>query len=212
LSDAKPESVAAPVAAPVTAPAEPKPAEVKAPEPPAAVTPPTPPTYEAFKLPEGATLDKGRMGEFTTMLGEFETANKTDHAAMQAFGQRALDFHIQEVTRMLEGQQAAWTQMRDEWKGKFLADADMGGAHKAATMGRCGAMIEQYGGTAEQQTELRQVFAMTGAGDHPAVIRLINNMGKVLSEGTPVPAQNSKGAPQGSRASRRYAGTMNGAN
>jgi hypothetical protein len=140
---------------------------------------------------------------------------KADHAKLQAFGQQLLDKYVAEVQRIQEAGQQSWVRTRDEWKSNFINDPDLGKSNQASTLTRCASMIEQYGGSKEQVQELRQILAITGAGDHPGVIRLLNNIGKVLSEPTTtaVGRQLSPAATT-SRSARRYANTLgaNGAN
>jgi hypothetical protein len=186
-----------------------KPTETKPAEAPPA------PVFEAFKLPEGVELNQGDVGKFTEMLGKFEVETKADHTKLQAFGQQLMNTYVAEMQRMQEAGQQHWTRMRDEWKSNFINDPDIGKSNQAQTLSRCRSMIDQYGGTAEQRAELRQIFAITGAGDHPSVIRFMNNVGKVLSEPT-VTATGRQVAPAAtsSRSARRYANTLgpNGAN
>ncbi len=170
------------------------------------------PVYEPFTLPEGVSLDGERVGKFTEMLGKFEVATKADHAQVQQLGQQLVEAHIAELKRVEQAGQEAWAKMRDEWKNTFLTDREMGGNRKETTLARCGAMIEQYGGSADQVKELRTAFAMTGMGDHPALIRLLNNIGRALGEGTPVPALNPVSPVKPAKSARRYANSMNGAN
>jgi hypothetical protein len=170
------------------------------------------PAFEAFKLPEGVNLDKGELGKFQERLGKFELETKADHAKLQEFGQTLIDNYVADMRRVQEAQAAEWTRTRDEWRSNFLNDPDLGKTNQAATLTRAAQMIEQYGGTQAQVSELRQIFAVTGAGDHPAVIRLLNNIGKVLAEPS-VTATGKQLAPQtATRSARRYANTLNGAN
>lgn len=175
----------------------------------APVAPVPAPVYEAFKLPENVQLDEAQVGSFKEMLGKFETEHKADHAAMQALGQQMVDFYIAEQTRQEQAQIETWNRTIDGWKDQFIKDPELGGNRKDTTIANCGAMIEQYGGNADQITELRNAFRVTGMGNHPAMIRLLNNVAKVLSEGQPVPAIVPKAATTIPRAQRRYATTLN---
>lgn len=228
-----PEPVASP-AAPVAAtpaPAEPKPAALEPPPsllsdagkkpdvaapapadaPKAPETAPAPlPTYEAFKAPEGVELDAGQVGKFSEVLGKFEQTSKADHAAMQQFGQQIIDMYVAEQQRVAKAQFDSWVQTRDGWKSQFMNDPDIGGNNQKATLQACGAMIEQFGGTAEQIAELRTAFRMTGMGDHPALIRLLSNIGKMMGEGRPVPATVPKTPTAIPKSQRRYANSLNG--
>lgn len=196
LSEAKP------------APAVEKPAEAA----PATTPPPTteapavvsPPVFEAFKLPDGVTLDEAKLGEVNTALGKLVTENKVPQEAAQALGQQMVDMHIAELQNHLKRQDENFRQIRQSWVDAFKADPKIGGEHTEATISACGQMIEQFGGDAAQQAELRKMFRITGMGDHPGLIRLLANAAKALGEGGPVPATIPRSLPPMTRGQRRY--------
>lgn len=170
------------------------------------------PTYE-FKTPEGFEVAPEKMGEFQKLFGEFERSTGGDHVKFGEHGQKLIDFHLAELQRVHEaGEKAsreAWETMRDEWRTSFRNDTDLGGPKQQATLSACASVIDQFGGNATQRAELRQWLAVTGMGDHPALIRLLSNVQKVLGEPKIVPAIPPATKP--SRASRRYGQTQNGA-
>jgi hypothetical protein len=201
LSDA----VAKPPVAPTPAPT---PAEAA---PPAPAAEPAPlPTYEPFKAPEGVTLDANTTKSFTELLGKYEQETKTDHAKVQALGQQLTDFYLAEQKRQQDALMENFNSMRDGWRKSVTTDTDLGAHNLPTTLAAAGALIEQYGGTVEQQAELRQVLKITGAGDHPAMVRLFRNAGKHLAtEGKPVPATNPKNPAVLPRSQRRYPSLQN---
>jgi len=142
---------------------------------------------------------------------------KPNHAATQAFAQKALEFHLAQVTQSVEkakteiedSSRQAWSQMRDGWRNEFKNDRQLGGNRQNTTLAGASTMIDQFGGSDTQRAELRRVLSVTGAGDNINVIRLLSNIAKVLGEGKPVPASVPKPAPV-SRKTQRY-GNSNGA-
>jgi hypothetical protein len=216
------EAAPAPAATPATdAPTSilseaitPKSVEAPAATPPAEVAPPAPvapPTYESFKLPEGVALEEAKVGEFTKMLGEFEVANKADHAQVQAFGQRMVDLFIAEQQRQQNSLVESFTKIRDTWKSEIKADPVFGGDKYTETVKDAGRLIQEYGGTAEEIASLQHMLRITGAGDHPGLIKLIARAGATLAkEGKPVPAIVPKSPATISKSSRRYAASLNG--
>lgn len=191
----------------------PKPAEAAAPAPaPAPAEPPPAPTYEPFTLPEGVTLEAEKVSELTKLLGETELATKADHGAMQGLGQKLVDMYIAESKRVADAQQQSWIRTRDEWRNTFIADEQIGGARREATLRDCAKVIEDFGGNAEQQAQLRQAFGITGMGDHPALIRLLNNVAKVTNEPTKTATGTPAAARPASKSARRYNNSLNGAN
>lgn len=220
-ADAKPAAAAEPTSlltgdapAPADKPAADAAAPAEGQQPAAVVAEPQPlPTYE-FKAPEGFVLDDAKIGEFNSLLGEFERSTGGDHLKFGEHGQKLIDFHLNELKRVQEAaeqsSQQQWTDMRDGWRTEFRSDPDLGGAREQATLTNCKAMIDQFGGNVAQRAELKKWMAVTGLGDNPHMIRLLSNVAKVLGEGTPVPAT-TPASIKPSRANRRYAQSMNGA-
>lgn len=170
------------------------------------------PTYEKFNLPENFQVEEKTFGEFTKSLGEFERDAGVPHEKAAAFGQKLVDFYIGEQTKFVQAQQEQWRATNEQWQNDFLADKELGGNRKETTLSRAKEMISQYGGTKEQQSALKEVLTLTGAGNHPAVIRLLNNIGKALGEGKPVPAIVPKAPNVAPKSARRYqTPTINGA-
>lgn len=155
--------------------------------------------YDTLKLPEGVTAEPGQMEAFTNILGESRLPPE--------LGQKFLDLHVAEVGQLAARVQQAnydnWTKMQDTWVSEFRSDREIGGNRELTTLRTCAAVIEQYAGSPEQQAQLRKVFTDTGAGNNPAVIRFLNNIGRVLSEGRPVTAPKPP-PPPSTRQARRY--------
>lgn len=221
---ATPEPVAAPVVA--EAPAEPKApevsnsllAEAKSEEPAidapkqegeapvkeeAPADTPTAPKYEAFKLPENISVDEKDLNQFTEILGK--------HQATQEFGQELVDLHLKEqtalATRLVNHQIEVFNRQQDDRKAEFVSDPEVGGNRQKTTLETCASVIEQYGGSAEEQKSLRAMLTFSGAGNDLRLIKLFNRIGKALGEGRQVPA--NKPAPQEprSKAQSRYGST-----
>jgi hypothetical protein len=210
-----PAAIIEPVKAPETLlgadkPAEaPKPAEEN-PEAPKAeetnteggqsVEPAPPPTYDPFTLPEGIQLEAEKVTEFTGLLAELEQSGKADHTAVQAFGQKAVEFYVKEVKKALEDtnkqQIAVWEKTRNDWKESFLKDPEIGGNRFQTTVDSALNFIRTHGGTAEQQTEFRNLMETSGLGNHPAMIRLLAKAGSAMSEGVPLTALKPVSAPK----------------
>lgn len=197
-----------------------KPEEVKAEEKPAAEAPKAEepaivlPTYEKFTLPEGVTLQDEKVGEFTKLLGEFETSSKADHAATQAFGQKMVDLYTKEAAELSErvskNQVDVWNRTREGWKENFRKDREIGGNRQQTTLKQCKAVLDRYKSSAgdDRYAALTQTFSLTGAGDHPAMIHFINWSSQFATErARPVAAVVPKSPNPNSRAQRRYAGS-----
>lgn len=202
LSDAldkSPLTPTVPEAAPVVAPVE---AEVVTPniKEGQSEEPAPPPVYDAFKAPEGVTLDNERVSKFTEILSDLEVKSKADHALVQEFGQKAVDFHISEVNKAVENltdlYKKTWDRQKTEWKDSFLKDPEIGGNRFQTTVDSALTFIRTHGGTPEQQTEFRDLMEKSGLGNHPAMIRLLANAGRTMGEGKPLAASRPAPAPK----------------
>ena len=142
------------------------------------------PSYEPFSLPEGVSLDQERQSAFTAILGETEnkiiTSPAEAHALVQEMGQKLVNLYLDEAKanseRLAQQQQQVWTQTREQWVSEFKDDPEIGGNRRDTTLARCGAMVELYGRTVgpQQEQALRDAMTLTGAGDHPELLRFIN--------------------------------------
>lgn len=151
------------------------------------------PVYDAFTVPEGITLDTDRVSKFTEILAELETGGKVEHALVQQFGQKAVDFHISEIKeatdKLTSLYKQTWERQKTEWKDTFLKDPEIGGNRFQTTVDSALNFIRTHGGTPEQQTEFRNLMETSGLGNHPAMIRLLASAGRSMAEGKPLAAQ-----------------------
>jgi len=148
------------------------------------------PTYDDLTLPEG--MERENIGEFTSVLGEFEKSTKADHAEVNKLGQALLERHVAEVKKVaqviIEEQHKAFETKKSEWLDSFVKDPEIGGNRQETTANKAREFIATHGGTSEQQKEIRELMNTTGLGNHPAVIRLLANAMKGNEEGKPLPA------------------------
>lgn len=168
------------------------------------------PTYEAFTLPEGVTLENERLSDFTKTLAEFETNTKADHAEVQKLGQQLVDRYVTDVTKTIERYNEnvmnQWEKQKNEWKDSFIADPEIGGNRQETTLNSAKEFIRTHGGTSEQQSEFLKLMGSTGVGNHPAMIRMLANAMNANREGKPLPA--TKPMPeQRSKVVSRYGNT-----
>ena len=218
LSAAKPEEAPVPAAeAPAAeAPAETadaKPAEAAEAE--KAAEPPKPHVYE-IKLPDGVKLDDSKLGAFTGILGETEAKIAADpakaHEAMQEFGQKAMDLYVSEMQaaneRSARLQKEMWERTQEDWQSAFRNDPQLGKNRQETTLARMGGLMDLYGSSAgpERLAALRDIFTMTGAGNHIEVLRFVNWAAGRLTETARVvtPMMPRTPVQAGSRATRMY--------
>lgn len=138
------------------------------------------PTYEPFVVPEGITLDDKKLGEFTKKLGEIQLATKADQAVMQKFGQEMVEAHIADTTevgqRLAEHYSKAWEKQTNDWFEAFSKDPEIGDKKFETTKKSVLTAVNKYAGNETQTGEFKKFMNETGVGNHPSLIRLINNM------------------------------------
>ena len=219
-AEATPAPAPDPIVSPPVVASEPAPAEAPAPKPTAAETPtlmeevereaakpavepPKPaetpaetpaPTYE-FKLPEGVETLPETMTAYTALLAE----NKMPQEA----GQKLLDLHIsaiqQYAANVAQAQQDTFLATRKGWQDQIKADPQLGGAGFQTTSKAVARMVDLFV-PAEHRAEFDEFRRVTGAGDHPALWRLLNNLARRFDEpaAPPIPA-----APPPNRGARQ---------
>jgi hypothetical protein len=128
-----------------------------------------PEAYEAFKAPEGVVLDEAMVGDFSTVAKEL---NLTQEQA-----QKMVDFAIKRHQSLDAANQTEYTALREGWVNAAKADTEFGGANYDTNIGLAVKALDTFG-----TPELRKALDLTGAGDHPEVLRVFVRIGKAISE------------------------------
>lgn len=130
-----------------------------------------PEKYE-FKVPEGVQLDETLVGEFTPIAKELNLDN--------AQAQKLVDLYTK--TRAADTQKLydAWAQTHEKWVGEAKADKEIGGANFDANVAIAKKAMNaaQLGGGAA----LVEALNVTGAGNHPEIIRFFYKVGKLMAD------------------------------
>lgn len=143
-----------------------------------------PEKYE-FKVPEGVALDEALVGEFTPIAKELGLDNDS--------AQKLVDLYTK--TRAADTQKLydAWAQTHEKWVGDAKADKEFGGANFDASIAIAKkAMTAAVLGGGEKLVEALNV---TGAGNHPEVIRFFYKVGKLMSDDKFDTGKSQSGAP-----------------
>jgi hypothetical protein len=137
------------------------------------------PTFEPFTLPEGFQPDES-LNEFTKDLAEFTRDNGLDAAKMQAFGQQLVDKYAARTQETLERyseiQQAEQEKVASEWRTQLEKDPELGGNRLETTTQSLRQAVSKYAGSTDQVKEFQAAVETHKWGNHPALVRLINNM------------------------------------
>lgn len=131
--------------------------------------------YKDFTLPKGVELDK-------EMLDEAKTFMSKDLNLTQDKAQKLVDFHVKALQGMAEAPYQLWADTQREWQAEVAKDAELGGSNLPQVKTRIAKLLDEHG-----DPKVREALAFTGAGNHPAIIRTLNNLAKLLTEGAFIP-------------------------
>lgn len=160
--------------------------------------------YEPFTLPEGFSATPDQMAAYTGLLSEANVS--------QEIGQKLIDLHIAEISRLREAEQQrqrdVFNEMRTGWRDEFERDPQIGGNRRQTTLNSVVGFLRHYASDADHLQRVMQVAEFTGWGDNPDMIKLFANAAKGLAqqyrEGAPVRAE--RPAPMATpRYRQRYA-------
>lgn len=146
-------------------------------------SPKAPEKYEAFKLPEGATLDEGLAKEFEGVAREAGLDQGKAQKVIDLGGKLAAKLQA-DITAKVEAAQKSWADASK-------ADAEFGGAKFDENLGVAKKAIATFA-----TPELSKLLNESGLGNHPEVIRLFWKVGQAISEdklvaGSKAPASNA---------------------
>lgn len=143
-------------------------------------------TAEDIVFPEGAEINSELRDEALTIFNDRELSPKEQL-------QRLFDLQLRSSLQASEAVTAAWDKTQADWQNEVKADATIGGANLTATLGRVNKLVAEFG-----DSNTVEAFAITGAGNNPAIIRLLNNVALKLTE----PGAHVSGQPKASEMSR----------
>ena len=135
-----------------------------------------PEKYEAFKVPEGFTLDEAvskEAGDIFKNLG-----------LDQAQGQSLVDFYIAKTKEAAEAPYNEYLKMREGWQNDVKADPEIGS--RLPQVKETVARALDSLGDAKLATDFRAAMDLTGAGDHPAFIKAFYKLAQQVTEGKAV--------------------------
>lgn len=140
------------------------------------------PKFEPFTVPEGIKPDEKAMGEFTSMLAEFE-ASKPDHEKFQAFGQKALEFHISRLSQQSQELTDYYVSLHNQQKAaefeELRKDPAIGASDdkKFEQYGRDMAnFLARNGGSKEEVTAFRKFAEERGVANALPLVRVLHNL------------------------------------
>lgn len=134
-----------------------------------------PEKYEPFTMPEGVEYDEESAAAFGEIAREFDLN--------QEKAQKLVDAHIAEVQKLGEklvaDQKDQWDKMKADWADECRKSTELqneeGKIDESLSIAK--AAVEELGGE-----KLKEALDLTGAGDHPAVVKAFYTLGKYISD------------------------------
>lgn len=127
-----------------------------------------------IKVPDGSAVDDKSLATLKETLAD---ANLSPSER----GQKLFDLHNSIVKEAVEGPVNLWMKTQGEWQAAVKADAELGGANHPAVLETIAKGLEAIGGA--EAAKMREAFILTGAGNHPEIVRLMYRVGKMVTEG-----------------------------
>lgn len=185
---------------------EPKPEPTPEPTPPASLLgDPTPEstfgsdavTAEAVQelIPEGFEPDAEALTGFIEMINGAESRSAIIGGSLELLAAQQVSAEEAMVTE--------WNSTQDAWRAEVTADKTLGGENEAASLAKALTVVTTYGGTPEQVSAVKEMFKLTGAGNHLAMVRLLNNIADAVP-GEAVPVQGDLTSVAKSRADKLF--------
>ena len=148
-----------------------------------------PEKYADYTVPDGMTLDPEVKGKADAIF--------KDLGLSQEGAQRLVDFYTAETREAFEAPFNAWRDMNAKWRSDAEAHPDLKG--KLGPGQEVNVRISRALDAVGDPTlvgEFKQLMDVTGAGNHPAFIRVLNHLAKQLTEGTHVSGKGPSPAGQ----------------
>jgi hypothetical protein len=176
---------------------------------------------EGFQFDEGG---KKTIDAVTRLIDKALDDAKDDKFDHQSFRDQILQHGVSALRdadkRAGDNQRKVWNDLNSKWQSETRNAPDIGGPRLERSLATAKALIEEYGGSKAQQSELMRHIQNNGMGNYAGFIRLLANIGNKLnvfedfSVGAPSsPAQShggQRGAPGSGRAGWYTNSTNNG--
>jgi hypothetical protein len=152
-----------------------------------------PAAYEPFKLPEGIAVDPDSLGAATEL---FRAASLDQEQA-----QKFIDLAVSREQAAAQKGAQAFVDLQNKWVSEIRADPDIGGVRLAASLASASRAIDRLA-----VPGLREALNLTGAGNHPAVVKAFVRLGRMISEDRFLPGKDAEPAAPRSPAEVIYGG------
>jgi hypothetical protein len=136
------------------------------------------PEAYTFKAPEGIKLDDKALAEVTPLFKEMKLS--------QDSAQKLVDFYAKAQVSEAKRAAEAVTSMRTEWRDAVMKDSELGPKLETIKADIGKAITVASAGDPKLVADFKAAMDLTGAGDNPAIIKMINRLSAAVNEGTHV--------------------------
>jgi hypothetical protein len=112
------------------------------------------------------------MKEFTDVMNKEMTRAER--------GQALVDLYAKAVKTASEKGSQEFMDLQKRWRDEVVADPTYGGTSLDTNKRAIGSVITEF---ADNPAEVKYAFDVTGAGNHPAVFKMMAKIGKAMMEG-----------------------------
>ena len=145
-----------------------------------------------FELPETLKADDKIMGDFTSLLDAIVAPSES--LTREAAGQKLLNMHNDALVAYDAAKDAEqhrnFNAMRRGWRTDAMADPEIGGSGHETAMRAIARMRDQFVSSAKpgsaqyvkDTAAFNEALRITGAGDHPAILKVFHNVAQMFDE------------------------------
>ncbi|HEX9446800.1 MAG TPA: hypothetical protein VF920_02435 [Dongiaceae bacterium] len=126
-------------------------------------------SYADFSLPGDVAIDPQSLEAAKQLFAA--------DGLSQERAQSYVDLYAAKLKEAVESPYQLWAETQRDWQEQVKNDREIGGARLSANLGIAAKAVDRFGGDA-----LRQALNLSGAGNHPEVIRAFIRIGKAISE------------------------------
>lgn len=146
-----------------------------------------PVAWESLTLPEGTEVAPEVTESFLSIIND-PALSRAELA--QKIVDLQLDLNTKGTAAAESAAQALWDQTQETWRTEAKALPEIGGAKLPETL----ATIKKGLDAAGADKAVYDALDLTGAGNHPAVIKVLHALTKNLAEGKPVSGSPTSGS------------------
>lgn len=148
--------------------------------------PKVPDAYAAFTAPDGYTIDPKTIEAAAPIFKELGLS--------QDQAQKLVDFHTQQMIAAARAPTDTMDTMRNDWQGKVKSDPDLAKAVNGDKTGLDAVKLDIARAYAalppDLAADMKKAMDLTGAGDHPAIVKGIWKLAQFVTEGKHVSGSN----------------------